>query len=133
MIINLQALRAVAAFLVFFHHFLPYVDRLFPGPKSMNSEPPGLIYFRSQWIHYGVDHVRERQRPGKILLKPNYSYRSYILDNDVGYRSPVPHWVSPHWRDRSATQLHLEISFLYPIHAQRPVGANFVCWLDAEF
>ncbi|WLP57107.1 acyltransferase family protein [Agrobacterium fabrum] len=45
MIINLQALRAVAAFLVFFHHFLPYVDRLFPGAKVYEFGAAGVDIF----------------------------------------------------------------------------------------
>lgn len=45
MIINLQILRAAAAFLVFFHHFIPNIDRLFPGAKVYEFGAAGVDIF----------------------------------------------------------------------------------------
>ncbi|MGI8397393.1 acyltransferase family protein [Agrobacterium deltaense] len=45
MIINLQVLRAAAAFLVFFHHFMPNIDKLFPGAKTYEFGAAGVDIF----------------------------------------------------------------------------------------
>lgn len=45
MIMNLQVLRALAAFLVFFHHFIPNIDRVFPGAKAYEFGAAGVDIF----------------------------------------------------------------------------------------
>ncbi|MFK3781089.1 acyltransferase family protein [Agrobacterium sp. NPDC089420] len=45
MIVNLQVLRTIAALLVFFHHLMPLIDRVFPGVRKYETGASGVDIF----------------------------------------------------------------------------------------
>ncbi|OAI85768.1 acyltransferase [Agrobacterium sp. 33MFTa1.1] len=86
MIINLQVLRAVAAFMVFFHHFMPVIDRVFPGVRRYEAGASGvdIFFVLSGFIMVVTTHNKDGD-PLKFLVNrivrvvPIYWIMTFII------------------------------------------------------
>ncbi len=69
MIVNLQVLRAIAALLVFFHHFIPVIGRVFPDIKKYEGGASGVdIFFVLSGFIMVVTTYNKDVDPFKFLM-----------------------------------------------------------------
>ena len=69
MIVNLQVLRAAAALLVFFHHFIPVIGRVFPDVRKYEGGASGVdIFFVLSGFIMVVTTYNKDVDPFKFLM-----------------------------------------------------------------